>query len=349
MDSSSEYTFSDYVAAFRRRLRILAIVSIPIMLIAGLLAAVLPDYYRSYAQIDINLEGASAKTLEPIEVSAYADQYVAKLENLALSRDNLLALANDSTVFSSVAGKMSEGERFDKIADSIEVSLRTQMVRSPSTGREVDLISGFNVASVDASPEFAFKVANYFARMFLEVDRLSRTERASSASQFLNEQIRLTETEIVALEQKIADFKVANACCLPELVQLNMSAIERAERDIENAEPRIRALEQNRRFLQSQLDELGQYDSGDDRLSELEQEYVALVANYGTDHPDVSRVRREIVALTSTDGDGEATFELIELKVKLAEAEQKYSSEQPDVVRYKRQLAVLESRKETGD
>lgn len=344
MDSSPDYTASDYVAAFRRRRRVLMAVAIPVISIAVLLAAFLPDRYASVAQIDINLEGSSAKTLEPIEVSSYADQYIAKLEGMAFSRDNILALANDPTMVSLVGEEMSEGDRFNKIAGSVGVSLRTQNVRSPSTGREVDLISGFQVTSVDADPEFAFRVAEYFAKVFMEVDRVSRTERASSASQFLSEQIEITEGEIVALEQKIADFKTEYACCLPELVELNMSVIERAERDIENSLPRIRALEQSRVFLKNQLEEFGQIGAGGDRLSELEQEYMALVANYGPDHPDVNRVRREIIALTSAGSDGDATFEIIDLRMKLAEAEQRYSSEHPDVIRYKSQLAALESK-----
>ena len=99
---------------------------------------------------------------------------------------------------------------------SIQVSVLTQLVLSPSSGREVDLISGFRVASVSADPEFVFHIANYVTRLFLDADRLSRIERASSTSLFLSEQMNQTETEIVALEKDVVAFKVANACCLPE-------------------------------------------------------------------------------------------------------------------------------------
>jgi uncharacterized protein involved in exopolysaccharide biosynthesis len=220
----------------------------------------------------------------------------------------------------------------------------TQIVISPNSGREVDLISGFRVASSEGSPDFVYKVADHAAQLFLEADRRTRTARASSESNFLNDQIGLTEKGILEFEQQIADFKVANACCLPELVALNMSVIERAERDIEDVRPRIRTLEQDRAFLQSQLDEIKQVTAATDRVAELEAEYMTLVANYGQDHPDVIRLRREISALASAGGGNDAAIEAVELRMKLFEAEQKYSSEHPDVARYRQQLEALERR-----
>ena len=350
MDSSIEYTAGDYLAVFGRRRGLLLAIAFPVIASAVLLSVLLPDTYTSSAQIDINLEGATARTLEPIEVTSYADQYIAKLTDRALTRENLLELVNDPAVFPEGQNNLTEAERLDEVYSSIEVSVLTQLVSSPTSGREVDLISGFRVASVGSDPERVFQFAQFVAKLFLEADRLSRTERASSASLFLSEQMSLTEKEIVELEKEIADFKVANACCLPELVNLNMSVIQRAERDIADVRPRMRTLEQDRIFLQTQLEEIRQLTATTDRMAELENQYMALVANYGPDHPDVIRMRREINAIASAGAgaDGDAVAEIVELRMKLVEAEQKYSSEHPDVIRYKQQLAALEAKREMG-
>lgn len=344
MDATLEYTASDYFDALSRRRGVLFAVAFPILLGAVLLAAFLPDRYTSFAQIDINLEGATAQTLEPIEVTSYADQYIAKLTDRALTRENLLPLVNDENVFSPSQAELSESERMDRIRASIGVSVLTQLVISPNSGREVDLISGFRVESVGANPDFVQNVAAHAARLFLEADRLSRTERASSALLFLGEQMEITEREIVGLEQEIANFKVENACCLPELQDLNMSVIERAERDIADVRPRIRTLEQDRIFFQAQLEEIRQLAATTDSLAELEQEYMTLVANYGPDHPDVTRLRRQINAIASAETSSSDAAEIVELRMKLIEAEQKYSDEHPDVIRYKQQLAALEAK-----
>lgn len=348
MDSSIEYTVSDYLNALRRRSGVLLVVAVPILASAFLLSVLLPDSYTSSARIDINLEGSGANTLEPIEVSSYADQYIAKLKSKVMSQENLLALANDPVVFAESQSDLSESERADLARSSIDISVLTQMILSPITGREVDLISGVQVAVAGSDPEFVFRVAQYVAKLFLEADRLSRTERASSASLFLSDQMSETEIEIVSLEQEIAEFKVANACCLPELVTLNMSVIERAERDLASVRPRIRTLEQDRVFLQRQIEEIRQQTATTDRVTELEREYRTLVANYGPDHPDVNRVRREISAITSAGADDNGMYEAVELRIKLVEAEQKYSSEHPDVIRYRQQLAALEAKNGTS-
>jgi uncharacterized protein involved in exopolysaccharide biosynthesis len=348
METTNEYTASDYLSALTRRSRLLLGVAGLVLLGAVLLARLLPDRYSSAAEVDINLEGSVARTLEPIEVTSYADQYIANLTDRALTRENLSDLAETPDLFAHEEGTLTESDRIDMIKDSIEVSVLTQMVIAPSSGREVDLISGFRVASSGSSPEFVHRVADYAAQLFLEADRESRTARASSESNFLSEQIRVTEADIVELERQIADFKVTNACCLPDLVPLNLSVIERAERDIEDIRPRIRALEQDRVFLQSQLNEIRQVTAATDRVAELEAELMTLVASYGPDHPDVVRLRREISALASADGGSDAAIEAVELRMKLLEAEQKYSSEHPDVVRYRQQLAALGQRSRSG-
>lgn len=341
MDSNIEYTASDYLAAFRRRRPVLLKVAVPIFAGAVLLSVVLPDTFTSSARIDINLEGSSANTLQPIEVSLYADKYITKLTDRAFAHVNMLAMSGNSAVVAASPDESSESERAAMIRDSIEITVLTQVVLSPITGREVDLISGVRVAANGGEPEYVYEVAKAAVNLFLDADLKSRTEEASSALRFLNEQASITEKDILKLEKEIAEFKVKNACCLPELVGLNLSVIERIEREIESIRPRIRALEQDRVFVQRQLEEIRQLTPTTDRLGELEREYTTLVASYGPDHPDVGRVRREIIAIISSEGEDDGLYEAVELRMKLVEAEQKYSSVHPDVIRLKQQLAAV--------
>jgi len=343
MNANQEYTASDYISALGRRRGALIAVALPILAGAVLLAVLLPDRYTSFAQIDINLEGSSARTLQPIEVTSYADQYIANLTDRALAPDSLQTLVNDPMIFPKGQDDLTESERLELVTNSLSVSVITQLVISPNSGREVDLITGFRVASVGAEPEFVFQVAKHAAELFLDADRRSRTERAGSESLFLSEQMAITESVILGLENDIANFKVTNACCLPELVTLNMSVIERAERNIADVRPRIRTLQKDRIFLLSQLEEIRQLTPTTDRLAELENNYMELVAKYGPNHPDVTRLRREITAIANADTSSNGASETVELRMRLIEAQQKYSDEHPDVIRYKQQIAVLEA------
>lgn len=348
MNPETTYSFDDYVDSFRRRRKILLIIALPIVLGAAALATFLPNKYTAVARIDIDLQGSDVRTLEPIQLTSYADQYIRDLEDRVMMRENLLALVNEAGVFPAGLDELTESERVAQVRDSVDVVVKTQPVRSPGSDRTVDLISGFDVQVVSRDPKYAHRVADYVSKKFLEADRLGRTERAGSTSKFLRDQMSATERDIVALEDEIADFKVANACCLPELMELNLAVIQRTERDIDALQPRIRSLDKERAFKQSQIEEIRQQAGSSGRLAELESEYLRLVANYGPDHPDINRVRREIDAITSAGNfSGDATSELIDLRMRLAEAEQRYSDEHPDVIRYKREIALLESKQGT--
>ncbi len=319
----------------------LAYVALPIITIAVSLAFLLPDSYESFARIDVNLEGEKVRTLEPINVANYADQYIAKLRERVQTRENLNLLVQDDAVFSGDLTALSDAERRRMVNRGIFIKVITQKVMGAG-GRTVNLIAGFRAGYNGPDPAFARRVAVWYSDTFLKEDRAIRTERASSTSTFLSDQIKLTEQEIVTLEKEIAEFKVANACCLPELKGLNMNVITRAERDIEDLRPRVRTLEQDRAFLQSQLDEIRAQSTATNRLAKLEEEYTTLVANYGPDHPDVAKVRREISAISELSaGGGDA--ELVELRMELAEKEQRYSDIHPDVVSLRRRISALEA------
>lgn len=340
-DIEQSYTLSDYVSAIKRRKRVFFGIAIPIALVAFVVAIVLPNEYRSVARIGIDLEGSTAQTLEPIQVSAYADQYLAELRDRVLDGDNLQPFVENPENFPESVDELSFSERMSILRSGFYFALQTQPVMSQG-GREVDIITGFRTGFQGYVPEFAHKAGRFFASSFMREDRERRTQAASSTSDFLEEQIRTTEAEVSQYEAEMADFKTLYACCLPELKDLNLTIIQRAERDIETLQPRIRSLEQNRQFLLKQIEELrGQSDSRD-RLAELEDEYLRLVANYGPDHPDVARARREIEAITAMAG-ATGDDELLRLRMELAEAERRYSDIHPDVISLRRRIAALET------
>lgn len=341
-EPEQSYTLEDYFGAVKRRRRVLFYVAFPIAVIAFAVSISLPNEYGSVARIAINLDGSSTKTLEPLQVSAYADQYIAELRDRVMTTDNLLPFVEDASNFPEFEDDFSTSDRLGLMREGFFFGLQTQPVMT-QTGREVEIISGFRTGYYGPDPEFAFQASRFLADSFLQQDRQRRTQQASSTSDFLSEQIRETEEQFRRSEQEMTTFKSINACCLPELKELNMTIIQRAERDIETLQPRIRSLEQNRQFLQSQIEEIRGQTSSQGRLAQLQQEYVRLVANYGADHPDVIRVRREIQAVSALGPGGSGGDNLADLRVQLAEAKRRYSDLHPDVMALNRRIEALES------
>ncbi len=135
--------------------------------------------------------------------------------------------------------------------------------------------------------------------LYLKENLKERSEKANETYMFLNKESDRLSAEIAEMEKKLAVFKETHINSLPELRQLNLSLMERTEREISDIDNQIRAQEQTRVYLLSQLAQLKPYGANlaldpKTRLQALRTEYLALVARYSADHPDVIRTKREI-------------------------------------------------------
>lgn len=337
-----QYSSNDYVNALRRRISIFSIVLGVILVTAVAIALVLPDAYRSAAELRIDLEGPSVELLEPVALTTYADQYVKSLQQKVLRYDNVKAWLDGSNEYSAEErSDEREGALVARMLGDIRIAMVTTSVANPQGG-EVDLITGFTTAYTSRDPSSARFVADKVAAAFLAEDRALRMERAATTATFLSEQIEGKRAEIVELEGKIAAFKEQHAASLPDMMTLNVTNLERTERDLEAVQSQVRAAQENRIFLQARLDELRRSSPSAERATELEEEYLRALSIYGPDHPDVLRLRRQMGAIAETDVAGGNT-ELRQLEEQLTEARQRYSDEHPTIVSLRRRIDTLKA------
>jgi polysaccharide biosynthesis transport protein len=337
--TSNQIGLGDYVNAMRRRLPLFFKVALPIALAGFLLAYWLPDVFRSSAEFRIDLEGPDL--VEPLALTSYADQYIGALRQKVTSRDNLQAWLDEYNVYPELRDTNTLGELVARMRDHTRVETVMTQVVAPGSNRPVGLITGFRVGFDSHDPETAQRVAERLAAEFIKEDRLTRTERAATASDFLQEQIELRRVEILELEAQLADFKETHAGTLPEMMNLNMTVMDRLERDLEGIQTELRTLQQDRIFRGAQLDELVQRSASAGQLAQLEQEYVRMTSMYGPDHPDLIRIKRQIAILTAGPAGGGETAEIAMLEGELAAARERYTDEHPDVVRLTRRLEAM--------
>jgi len=83
-----------------------------------------------------------------------------------------------------------------------------------------------------------------------------------------------------------------------------------------------------------------------DRLQQLQSEYLRLIGIYNPNHPDVTRVRREIDSLTGGTANPALRkaleAEVTSKQLALADARLQYGSNHPDVRNLQRSIAALE-------
>ncbi len=333
---NEQYSFSDYLDAFKRRSRIFLAVLVFVAGTAIVYAYSLPDTYSSSAEMRIDLEGPNVDLLEPVMMTNYADQYIKSLEQQVMTGDNLRIWLRESGAYSD--RDASENQKVRWLREDIAVSMVFTSVIDERSGREVNLITGFRTGFRAEDPDVVATVANGVASAYLDADKAARLERATAASEFLRQQIENSRGEIAEIESRIAQFKEDNAGRLPELLVLNMTSLERTERELESVQRDIRNQQQDRFFREAQLEQIRQRSGAGARLAALEAEYHRAISLYEPNHPDVLRIKRQVAALTATRGSEGASSELARLEAELAALQERYSDQHPDIVSIKRRI-----------
>lgn len=352
-ETQNNASLPEYFAALKRRRRLLALIAVPIVVIAGCLAVGLPDVYVSTALVEFDQakiptqlpSGAAAD-----EQKSFADQYVASLADAVLRERRL------RTMLEEVPGIPGAESDPKEAVLGIKESTRVQTVRvpvlDPDSGREREVISAFTISYESRDPEVAHRGAQWLTNAMLDQSRRILHERATAAANFYSTEAERFRTQITGLEKRLADFKAENFGKLPELTGMNMTVMDRVERDLENIELQMRTLRQDRVFLVQQLSQAENMGPDASNLRQLEAEYSQKQGIYDPNHPDLVSLRRRIDAIRSGGaamGGSSLAGQLNAQRAVLREVRQRYSEDHPDVKRIVRQIENLEARIAAGE
>ena len=170
--------------------------------------------------------------------------------------------------------------------------------------------------------------------------------------QFYAKEAERIRTHVAGLESKLAEFKRANAGQLPELTEVNMSMMDRAEAQLATNDQQMRSLRQERVFLAAQLEQARSAGPDAGSVRQLEDQYARMRSSYDESHPDMVAMRRQIDSLkfgTSASTGTSLRSQLNSKRATLAEARQRYGEEHPDIKRLQRDIATLETRIKAGE
>ena len=342
--------FSDYLGALKRRRTSILIIAISVFLIGTLVAWLWPATYKSSATILIKEQDIPPELVRST-VTSFASQRIQAISQKVMARPNLLEIIKKYDLYKDERKRLTTEEIINDMREQIGLELIDANVVDPRTGRPTAATIAFRLSFAGENPSQVQKVANELMSLYLKENLKERSEKASETYIFLKEESERLNREIADLQSKIALFKEQHSKSLPELQQLNLSVMNRTESELADAENQIRALEQTKVYLQSQLAQLKPFgaDASLDpktRLQALRTEYLALSARYSADHPDVIRIKREIEGLEKETGSVDSSLEQLRqieaLRSELGVLREKYSAEHPDVVKLERQIRALE-------
>jgi succinoglycan biosynthesis transport protein ExoP len=351
MESHGSPEFSDYLHAIGRRKALLFAVAIPIAVLATLLALTLPDIYTSAALVEIDDPSTSQSLAGATSAdSSYADQYVQNLKGIVLTDGNLRKLNEEHALYPEFGDDSSA--MLQRMRRDIEVSIVTTPILDPRTGREREVVDAFTLSYDNRRPEKAQKGALWLVTAFLAEHRRQRQGRASNAAEFYAKEAERIRTQVAQLESKLAEFKRANAGQLPELTEVNMSMMDRAEAALAANNTQMSSLRQERVFLAAQLEAARAQGPDSGSVRQLEDQFNRMRSTYDESHPDMVALRRQIDSMkfgTSAGAGTSLRSQLNQKRATLAESRQRYGEEHPDIKKLQRDIATLETRIKSGE
>jgi uncharacterized protein involved in exopolysaccharide biosynthesis len=350
-------SLADLIEVVRRRGRAIALTFAAALFATCVLALAWPPTYRSTGTILIEQQEIPVDLVRST-VTSYADQRVQIISQRVMTTTNLLEIIRRYDLYQNLQKRESREKVIERMRDDIRFRMISADVVDPRTGVPRQATIAFTVSYDNASPDLAVKVANEITSLYLNENLSSRNRLAEDASSFLTTEGDRLSAQIAELEKKLSEFKEKNVNQLPELVQFNMQLLDRTEQQIRDAQSEQRSLTQQRVYLEAQLAQLKPNsvmfsDSGEriltttDRLRSLKSELASARALYAPDHPDITRLTREIAGLEAQGevavDDNDLLRQLEAARGALGAAREKYSPEHPDVKNLERTVAALEA------
>jgi polysaccharide biosynthesis transport protein len=297
METDDERTIQDFIAILKRRKLSLILPALMVFVIAAIVALALPPVYRSTATILIEGQELPQEYATSM-VTSFAEQRIQRYNQRIMSSTKLIEIMNRYNLYSDLRAKRTIEEVIEKMRKDIKLQTITPEVVD-QTGRRTSATIAFAVSYEGNNPDAVQQVTNILASLYLEENLKMREEKTESASKFIEDELNQVQTSLANQDAKIAAFKQRNINSLPELSQMNVQEIDRAEQTIERLEISLREGKDREGLLQTQLASVSPDLTNPDkeRLSQLRVNLIALTSRYSDIHPDVIKAKAEIAQL----------------------------------------------------
>jgi len=335
----------DYIAVFKRRKARLITTIVIILAVSISVALLLPPTYRSGATILIEQQEIPTDLVRST-VTSYADQRIQLISQRVMTSANLQRIVKQFGLYEKELQTESMLMVLEGMRENIALEMITADVVDPKQGKPVAATIAFTISFNYEFPVMAQRVANELVTLFLNENLKQRSNLAGEASSFLSDEANKLEIQVATFETELAAFKEKNVNQLPELVELNIQLMERTERELTEAQRQIRALKEQKIYLDAELAQMTPnsllYDSKgkrvlgpEDRLTDLQTKFITASAVYAENHPDLIKIRKEIAALEKEVQPESMALELQtklkDLNTQRVELTEQYSDQHPDV------------------
>lgn len=279
-------------------------VGLAVAWVAGLVGAVvvfvLPDRYEASARIYVDTQSILKPLMSGLAVQPNVEQQLNMLSRTLISRPNVEKLVRMADLDLKNQSKAQQDATIESVTSNLSIQ---------SSGRDNLYILGYR----DQDPETAKRVVQSLVSIFIESSLASGRKDTSTATAFINEQIKAYEAKLEEAEARLKEFRLKNlsmsvdgkdsASHISEIgAQLERARLE--YREAMNARDAAKAQMEAEKArggaattAQSLVQEANANISTpelDARLAEYRRNLDALLQRFTEQHPDIITTRKLI-------------------------------------------------------
>lgn len=342
-------TISDIKGLIRRQAKLFVVLFFLVMIVAMIFAVALPPIYRSQAVILIEAQQIPDEYVKST-ITSYAEQRLEMLTREILRFSALKEIIREFELYPEHLEKGDVGSAIQEMKAAVEID-----PISSKTGVKSYTVA-FNLSYEGEDPQKTFAVTDRLSKLYLEKEAEVREKQTAATTGFLENELANLKQQIDAHEKKISAFKQRHIAQLPGSAAANLSTLQRLEREVDQLNSRIRALQDRKIYLKGQLANIEplkpiQTDSGElagnpqERLRALRLNLIRARARLSDKHPDIRKMTSEIKKLENQVGKTDTTVvkvkQLRTLRAQLNGLKSSKGARHPDVINLAKQIDQL--------
>ena len=303
MDSSEIEKYKN--TAIRRIWWIIIPILISILISIGL-SMKLPKVYRASTLILIQRQKVPEIYVQEI-VSIDIEDRIRTITQQITSRTNLEKIIREFNLFKDPGHPVFMEDKIQNLRKRITVDVSRNGRRGANA---------FEISFTGKHPQKVADVANALAAYYMTENLKLREDQAIGTSEFLMDELETIKRRLVEKEAVLKSYRKRYMGGLPEQLETNLRILERIQQQIVTNQENLREAENRKLLIRQQISEAA--DIRENRqasadviisqegateqstsLDQLRNQLASLEARYTERHPDIVRLKKEILRLES--------------------------------------------------
>ena len=365
-----ELTMDDYLAVFRRRIKVILIPALLAPLAGFLVSFAFSPKYTSTSLVLIEAPKIPDAVVQQVFTEDLT-QHIATIEQQVLSSSRLRPMAERW-------GLVKNGLNVEDVMDDIRLNMTIQPVITDLAqfgGKkrpgQSSAVPGFNVNYTSSTAREAQQICTDLTSMLLEEDLKSRQDATQGTTAFLTKQVEEAKQNLDDMDKKLAAFKNQHMGQLPGDEDNNMKILMGLNSQLDANTQSLNRATQDKSYTESMLaQQIAAWKSSQSasnpqtlqtQLSQLQAQLIDLQSRYTDDHPDVIKTKSDIAEVKkqlakinentaapsdagNDKGSGSEPPEIRQLRLQIHQYQDMIAQTTRDQKKLQQEIAVYQSR-----